>query len=120
MIIDSKSILKSAAVYGAVAALVTGAWAFGDNTGYRPWLKREQQEFTSKDFHLVMEQTQINTLAIAKQEFNLLEEKAQRGGELTYEEKRDLCKNAQILEYPVEGCQKDTGEPILVTRSKVK
>lgn len=120
MNIDSKTILKYGAIYGAITAFMTGAWAFGDNTGYRPWLKKEMQEFTAKDFKLVMDQTQLNTLAIAKQEFDLLEEKAERGVDLSYEEKRDMCKNAQILDYPVQGCESKTGEPVLVVRSNAK
>lgn len=119
MTLNSKAIIKAAAVYSALAVLVGAAWAFGDNTGYRPWLKLEQNEFTSRDFKLVMDQMEQNTLAITKQEFTYLEDKKEHGAELTWEEKRDFCKGAQILEYPVEGCAKD-GEPVLIERSKVK
>lgn len=117
MNINTKAILKASALYSAFGVLFAGAWAFGDNTGYRPWLKLEQNEFTTKQFQLVMDQTQQNALANARQDFIYIEGKKDRGVELTWEEKRDLCTNARILEYPVEGCNKD-GEPIITFESK--
>lgn len=117
MTLNTKAILKAAAVYSAAAVLVGAAWAFGDTTGYRPWLKVEQNEFTANQFQLVMDKTQQNALANARQDFIYIEGKKDRGVELTWEEKRDFCTNARILEYPVEGCNKD-GEPIITFESK--
>jgi hypothetical protein len=117
---DVSRIVTISSVFGAVVILAGFAWAFGDDSGYRPIIKREFERFLGVEFKLAMDQTEQNTLAIARQEFNYIEEKKLRGGLLTYEEKRDFCKNAQILQYPVEGCALDTGEPIFTKRSKVK
>lgn len=117
MIVNTKAILKAAALYSAMAVLVGAAWAFGDNTGYRPWLKLEQEDFTKSRFQLVMEQSQQNALANARQDFIYIEGKKDRGVELTWEEKRDFCTNALILGYPVEGCDKE-GDPIITFTSK--
>lgn len=114
-------ITKTSATAAAIVSLGTLAWAFGDNTGYRPWLKKEQNEFTQKQFQIVMDQTQQNTLAISKNKFDLLYAK-QVFGELTFDEKVSLCKDAQILGYVVTDkdgglmCTKE-GEPIITFRS---
>ena len=115
---------KIAAALTAFVTIGGFAWAFGDNTGYRPWLKKEMQEFTARDFKLVMDQTQQNTLAIAKSQFDTLWGKRQFN-ELNFDEKVSLCKNAQILQYNVTDndgnlvCTKD-GEPVLTFNSLVK
>lgn len=117
-----KTVLTWAAVGGALSSLVFGAWAFGDKTGFRPWLKFEQDAFVSNDLKLVMDQTEQNTLAMAKIQFDILWGKKQFGG-LNLDEKTSLCKAAQILSYTVrnpEGdreCTED-GEPILTFQSK--
>lgn len=122
MTLNTKAIIKAASVYSALAVLIGAAWAFGDNTGYRPWLKKEMQEFTARDFQMVMDQTQQNTLALAKSEFDRLW--AQRKfGELSFEEKISLCKTAQILKYDLrtdDGSRECTeeGEPIFTFKSK--
>lgn len=108
---------KIVVFFTALATIVGAAWAFGDKTGYRPWLKLEQNEFTQKQFQTVMDQTQQNTLAIVKSQFDLLYGKKQFG-ELTWDEKMALCKNAQILNYTVvddqnrQICSED-GTPVL-------
>lgn len=122
MKIDGKSILTTAAVMGALSSFVFGAWAFGDKTGYRPWLKLEQDSFVANDLKLVMEQTEQNTLAMAKLQFDILWGKKQFGG-LNFEEKVSLCKTAQILGYNLRAsdgspeCTAD-GEPVFTFQSK--
>jgi len=115
---------KIAATLTAGMTLAGAAWVFGDNTGYRPWLKREMQNFTANDFKLVMDQTQQNTLAIAKQEFDLLWGQ-RKFGALDFEQKITLCKDAQLLRYGVTDesgvpiCTKE-GEPILTFKPTQK
>jgi len=124
MNINAKAVIKASALYTAMGVLLGGAWAFGDNTGYRPWLKKEMQEFTARDFQKVMDQTQQNTLAITKNEFDLLWGQRTHG-ELDFDAKVKLCTDAYILKYSVtdeEGnliCTAE-GAPILTARSTVK
>lgn len=103
----TKTLLTWAAVWGAAGSLIFGAWAFGDKTGYRPWLKLEQNAFINNDLKLVMDQTEQNTLALAKVQFDILWGKKQFG-ELAYEDKVSLCKSAQILQYDL---RKEDGSP---------
>lgn len=115
---------KIAAFIAGVVAIVGAAWAFGDQTGYRPWLKREMQEFTNKDFRQIMDQTQQNTLAIEKGKFDLLYSKKQFS-ELTFDERIALCRSAAVLDYSVtneegEPICSEKGEPIVVFTSPVK
>lgn len=112
----SKAVKLYAAV-GAIVGLGSYAYAFGDVTGLRPWFKFEQDKFTQSDFQLVMDKTEQNTLANARQDFIYIEGKKDRGAELTWEEKRDFCTNALILGYPVAGCNK-AGEPVITFSSK--
>lgn len=114
---DTSKVVTLYAVVGAIVGLGSYAYAFGDVTGMRPWFKFEQDRFTQSDFQLVMDKTEQNTLANARQDFIYIEGKKDRGVELTWEEKRDFCTNAKILEYPVEGCSKD-GDPIITFTSK--
>lgn len=114
----SKSIIKWGAVISALGIIGGAALAFGDKTGFRPWLKMEQDAFTSKEFKLVMDSVEALTYANAASEFGRLEERLKRGDKLSWEEKRDFCTNAQILSYPVEGsygltCTK-SGQPNLI------
>ena len=119
-----KDILKLSALITAVTVIGGAAWAFGDKTGFRPWLKFEQNEFTARDFKLVLDQTQQNTLAIAKSQFDTLYGKSQFNN-LNFDEKISLCKNAQILQYNVTDdagnllCT-ETGEPVITFKSTVK
>lgn len=120
MKIDSKIILTFAAYLAALGVIGTTAWAIGEVTGLRPALIRELNE----KFKIAMDQTQLNTIAITKQEFNILEERLKRDGILTWDEKRDYCTFALILKYPVDDsngfrCTSD-GIPDLVTRSKAR
>lgn len=117
-IFESK-ILRAATLYGALALLGGGAWAFGENTGYSPVLKRDFIGFMNKEFKMAMDQTEQNTLAIANQSFIRIEEKKDRGAELSWEEKRDYCTNARILQYPVQGCLPD-GQPNLIVTTPNK
>lgn len=122
MKIDSKSILTASAVMGALSSLIFGAWAFGDKTGYRPWLKMEQDAFAASEFKLVMDQAEQNTLAMAKIQFDILWGKREFGG-LNIEEKTSLCKAAQILNYTVRNATGDrecteAGEPILTFQAQ--
>lgn len=117
-----KNILTFAAVVTALSSLIFGAWAFGDKTGYRPWLKLEQNAFVTNDIKKVMDQTEQNTLALAKIQFDILWGKREFGG-LNFEEKVSLCKSAQILTYDVRNakgepeCTQD-GEPILTFQAR--
>lgn len=109
----------------SLVALGGIAWGFGETTGYRPWLLREQNEFTSKRFQLVMEQTQQNTLALSKSSFDILWGKREFGKDpLTFEEKVSLCKDAQILDYDVlneEGMPEcKDGQPVLIFKALPK
>lgn len=118
----SKSIIKWGAVVGALGVIGGAGWAFGDKTGFRPWLKMEQKAFTEQEFKLVMDQTEQNTLAMAKLQFDILWGKKQFGG-LNFDEKVSLCKSAQILNYDIRTpdgspeCTAD-GEPIFTFQSK--
>lgn len=107
-------VLRLATLYGAVVVLAGGAYAIGENTGYRPIFKKEFIGFMDTEFKLAMDQTEQNTLAIANQKFIYIEEKKDRGAELTWEEKRDFCITAKILQFPVQGCLPD-GQPDLTT-----
>ena len=121
---DTTVITKFSATVTAVVALAGMGWAFGDKTGYRPWLKMEMQDFTAHDFKLVMDQTQQNTLALAKTQFDILWGQ-RKFGALDFEQKTSLCKAAQILNYAVTDeagvpiCNKD-GQPIITFKSTVK
>lgn len=114
---NTHPLTTTAALATALVTLGGLAYAFGDSTGYRPIFKKEFIGFIQGEFQMAMDQTQQNTLAIARQEFVYIEGKKDRGAELTWEEKRDFCTNAKILEYPVEGCTRD-GEPIITFQSK--
>lgn len=116
MNISVKGIMQAAGLVTAMTVLGGAAWQIGEVTQLRPALIKELKD----GLKIAMDQTQINTLAIAKQEFDQIEGKIDHGAELTYEEKRDFCKNAQILDYPVLGCDSKTGEPNLIKRSAVK
>ena len=124
MNVDTSILTKISAAATAIVALAGMGWAFGDKTGYRPWLKMEMQDFTSHDFKLVMDQTQQNTLAIAKNQFDILLGQ-KKFGVLTYEQSSSLCKTAQILNYVVTDdngallCTKD-GQPIITFKAPVK
>lgn len=117
---DTSKILTAAAVVGAIVTLGGFAWAFGESTGYRPWLKKEQDQFSKSQFQLVMEQTQQNTLSIEKGKFDILLDK-RKYGELNFDEKVSLCKSAQILEYDVtdEGGRPicTEGQPVIIFKS---
>lgn len=98
MNINSKTILKTAAVYSALMVLVGGAWAFGDKTGYRPWLLGEQNKFTTEQFQLVMDQSQQNTQAVLSLEFWRLDDQRKLGN-LDDEKFQKYCQIAQLLRY---------------------
>ena len=116
MTLNSKFIITCGAVFTALSGMAYGAWQFGDYTGIRPIIKLEFVKFRDSEFKMAMDQAEQNTLAITRQEFNYIEDKKDRGVDLTWEEKRDYCKGAQILGYPVEGCTKE-GEPVLIERA---
>lgn len=111
----------AAAIAGSVA-IVGAAWAFGDSTGYRPWFLFEQNDFTSKKFQLVMDQTQQNTRALAQFKFDELWG-LRKYGELTWEQKMSMCSLAATLNYTVvddqnrQICSND-GTPVLVFPAK--
>lgn len=81
----------------AALGIVSGAaYTVGDSTGYRPVIKTELQ--------LVMEQSEQNSQAILFIQFQLLDEKRQRGG-LTFLELQQYCDVAKKLGYvSVPGC----------------
>lgn len=113
---SAKTFITAGAVFAAFNGMAWGAWRIGEYTELRPVILREFRA----NIKLAMDIAERNTIAIAKQEFDAIEGKKDHGAELTYEEKRDLCKNAQILDYPVDGCERNTGEPILIQKSPVK
>ena len=121
---DTSILTKASASLTAVIALGGALWVFGDDTGYRPWLKKEMQDFTARDFKVVMDQTQQNTLAIAKNQFDILWGQ-RKFGALDFEQTTSLCKNAQILNYAVADntgaliCTKD-GQPVITFKAPVK
>lgn len=120
MTIDSKFIIKFAAVLTALGTIGYTGWTVGNATGLRPWLKFEQDAFTAKEFKLVMDGVEVLYKANAKAEFNEIEDLLKRGVKLSWEQKRDFCTNAHILNYPVEGsygltCTRD-GQPDLVEK----
>lgn len=112
---------KIAGVLTASTVIVGAAWAFGDNTGYRPWLKLEQDNFTQKQFQLVMDQTQQNTRALTQFKFEELWA-LRKLGELTWDQKMAMCSYALTLNYTVVDDQNkeicsDDGTPILSYRN---
>jgi len=121
---DFSPVTKVSATITALVTLGGLAWGFGDATGYRPWLKREQETFTANNFKLVMDQTQQNTLAIAKSQFDVLWGQ-RKFGALDFEQTTSLCKNAQILNYAVTDntgallCTKD-GQPVITFKAPIK
>lgn len=121
MTLNTKTVLKAAALYTAMGILLGGVWTFGDKTGFRPWLKFEQNDFTTRDFQKVMDQTQQNTRALAQFKFDELWG-LRKFGELTWEQKMSLCSLAVTLNYTVVDDQNrqicsDDGTPILSFQS---
>lgn len=119
---ETQKIITTSALIAAVVTLGGFAWAIGDNTGYRPWLKREQSEFTDKQFKLVIDQTQQNTRALAQLKFDELWG-LRKFGALTWDQKVNLCSLALTLNYTIveeDGCRKicsDDGTPVLTAPS---
>jgi len=106
--------LKLAAYITAFGIIGSAAVVLGDATEWRPVILKE--------FKVAMEQTEQNTLAMAKLQFDILWGKKQFGG-LSFEEKVSLCKTAQILNYNIrtpDGSPECTpnGEPIFTFQSK--
>jgi len=93
-------IITTAAVITALGVITWSAWSFGDDIGYRPIIKKEFIGFINNEFQLAMDQTKQNTLALAKNQFDILWGKKEHGG-LDYEERVSLCTSAKILEYKV-------------------
>lgn len=117
-----ETLKNTAAAVTALLTLGGIAWAFGETTGYRPWLKLEQDDFTSKQFHSVMDQTQQNTRALAQFKFDELWG-LRTHGELTWEQKMSLCSLALTLNYTVVDNQNrqicsNEGTPVLVFPAK--
>lgn len=98
MNIDTNTIIKTSAIYAALAVLLGGLWTAGEATGYRPWLKKEMQEFTQRDFQQVMEQSQQNTQSVLALEFWRLDDKRKLGN-LDDENFQKYCQIAQLLKY---------------------
>lgn len=99
------------------------AWAFGESTGYRPWLLKEQNDFTGKQFQVVMEQSQQNTRALVQFKFEELLGLMKLGGSgLTWDQKVSMCSYAYTLGYTVtdesarEICDKE-GQPVVIFNS---
>jgi hypothetical protein len=99
MKIDWQSPFKLAAYITAFGVIGGASLALGDATGWRPVILNE--------FRVAMEQTEQNTLAMAKLQFDILWGKKQFGS-LSFEEKVSLCKTAQILNYSL---RTEKGEP---------
>lgn len=115
---------NTAAAVTAIVALGGVAWGFGEATGYRPWLKLEQDKFTRSEFQLVMDQSQQNTRALTQFKFEELWG-LRKLGELTWDQKMSLCSYALTLNYDViddenRAVCSDKGTPILTYESKAK
>lgn len=90
------SVIETGKFVAAIGVVSGAMYTVGDSTGYRPIIKNE--------FRLVMEQMQQNSQAVLQIQFQLLEEKRQRGG-LTFLELQQYCDLAKTLGYvQVPGC----------------
>lgn len=66
-------IKQAAAVLGAIIMIGGVAWAFGENTGYSPVLKKDFIGFISKDFKVAQDTTQQLVKAVQWIELENLE-----------------------------------------------
>ena len=121
---DTSILTKASATLAAVVSIGGALWVFGDDTGYRPWLKKEMNNFTAHDFKVVMDQTQLNSQLLAKFDYEKLTD-PKRATPLTFEDKMAICKDVQILGYSVadaagnQFCTKD-GQPVITFKAPVK
>lgn len=96
MTFNAKFIITCGAVLSALSGMSWAAWSFGDATGYRPAL--------IKELRMVMDQTEQNTLAAERLEFNNLDGQYKNGA-LDNDQKQKRCQLAYDLRYfSVEGC----------------
>jgi hypothetical protein len=94
---DWQKIIAASAIAGAVVTLTGLAWAFGDDSGYRPIMKREFIGFISKDFKMAQDTTQQLIKSVQWLELENLE-KLYLGGVLTDQEKQKRCLLAYQLQ----------------------
>lgn len=93
---------------GAIT-LATGAYYVTDYTEVRPIIKKEYrlaQEDITKNLQQLQEQIQSNSRANVYLQFQVLSEKQKiTQAPLSFEEQRQLCSAAEILDYSgVQGC----------------
>lgn len=97
-------ILRASALVGAVIMLAGVAWAFGDDSGYRPIIKREFVGFISKDFKMAQDTTQQLVKSVQWLELDNLE-KLYKNGVLSDQEKQKRCLLAyQLQAFYVNDC----------------
>lgn len=90
-------IKQVAAVLTSILIIGGTAWAFGENTGYSPVLKKDFIGFISKDFKVAQETTQQLVEAVQWLELENLE-KRYTVGLLTPQDKQKRCLLAYQLQ----------------------
>lgn len=102
--IFENKVIRAAALYGAIGVLATGAYAIGENTGYRPIFKKEFVGFMSTEFKLAMDTTQQLVKSVQWLELENLE-KLYQSGVLSDQEKHKRCLLAyQLQAFYVKDC----------------
>lgn len=87
----SNKYLKFTSIFMATTALLGSVWAAGDYTGVRPIIKNE--------FIRISEVQQQISQSILLMRFQIIRNKREVTGTLTFDELQEMCQIAQQLNY---------------------